>query len=113
MSKKIKELELAVLRKTFSGVKDYVILQPLKVDAGTEFEFRKKLRAAKVSVKLVKNSFAKKVLTDLRGRDERLSTCCTTRKLLGWRGKGRNPTPLTIDSEQPTDVRLGELPLSG
>jgi ribosomal protein L10 len=62
MSKKIKELELNALRKSFAGVKDYVVLEPVKVDAGTEHEFRKKLRANKVSVKLVKNSYAKKIL---------------------------------------------------
>lgn len=62
MSKKIKELEINALRATFKGVKDYVVLEPLKVDAGTEYEFRKKLRAAKISVKLVKNTYAKKVL---------------------------------------------------
>jgi ribosomal protein L10 len=64
MSKKIKEMELNVLRKTFNGVKDFVILEPVKVDSGTEYEFRKKLRAGKVSVKLVKNSFAKKILAE-------------------------------------------------
>ncbi|CAN5194554.1 hypothetical protein BH11PLA2_BH11PLA2_13850 [soil metagenome] len=64
MSKKIKELELAVLRKTFSGVKDFVVLEPVKVDAGTEHEFRKKLRSSKISVKLIKNSFGKKILAE-------------------------------------------------
>src|SRR5207237_542932 len=64
MSKKIKELELNSLRSTFKGVKDYVFLEPMKVDSGTEHEFRKKLRTAKVSVKLVKNTFAKKVLAE-------------------------------------------------
>lgn len=62
MSKKIKELELNSLRASFKGVTNYIVLEPLKVDAGTEHEFRKKLRAAKVSVKLVKNTYAKKVL---------------------------------------------------
>lgn len=64
MSKKIKELELNALRKTFTGVKDYVILEPLKVDAATDFEMRKKLREKKIRVQLVKNSFAKKVFTE-------------------------------------------------
>src|SRR5438105_2950289 len=64
MSKKIKELELNALRQTFKGVKDYVILEPLKVDSGTDFEFRRKLRAQKVRVQLVKNSLAKKVFTE-------------------------------------------------
>ena len=62
--KEIKELELDDLRRRFRGVKDFVILQPLKVDAGTEFEFRKKLRDKKVAVRLVKNTLAKKVFTE-------------------------------------------------
>src|SRR5262249_6009549 len=64
MSKKIKELELNALRKTFKGVKDYVILEPMKVDAATDFEMRKKLREKKIRVQLVKNSLVKKVFTE-------------------------------------------------
>jgi len=64
MSKKIKELELTALRKTFQGVKDYVILEPLKVDAATDFEMRKKLRDKKIRVQMVKNSLVKKVFTE-------------------------------------------------
>ena len=65
MSKKIKALELDALRKTFGGVRDYVVLEPLKADAGAEYEFRKNLRARKVRVQLVKNTFAKKVFTEM------------------------------------------------
>lgn len=64
MSKKIKDMELTALRKAFQGVKDYVVLEPLKVDSATEYEFRKRLREKKCSAKLVKNSFAKKVFTE-------------------------------------------------
>jgi ribosomal protein L10 len=64
MSKKIKELELTALRKTFAGVKNYVILEPIKVDSATEYEFRKRLREKKAKAQLVKNSFAKKVFTE-------------------------------------------------
>ncbi len=64
MSKKIKELELAALRKTFAGVKNYVILEPIKVDSATEFEFRKRLREKKAKAQLVKNTFVKKVFTE-------------------------------------------------
>ena len=59
--KELKELELTDLRARFKGVKDYVILEPVKVDAGTEYEFRKKLREKKVTARLVKNTLAKKV----------------------------------------------------
>lgn len=65
MSKKIKALEIEALRKSFGGVKDFVIVQPLKVDAATEYEFRKKLREKKVRVQLVKNTYTKKVFTEM------------------------------------------------
>lgn len=64
MSKKIKELELNTLRKTFQGVVNYVILEPIKVDAATDFEFRRKLREKKGRVQLVKNTLARKVFTE-------------------------------------------------
>lgn len=62
--KELKELELTDLRARFKGVKDYVILEPVKVDAGTEYEFRKKLREKKCSARLVKNTLAKKVFAE-------------------------------------------------
>jgi large subunit ribosomal protein L10 len=64
MSKKIKELELSALRKSIGGVKDFVILEPVKVDAATDFEFRKKLREKKCKVQLVKNSLARKIFEE-------------------------------------------------
>jgi large subunit ribosomal protein L10 len=64
VSKKIKELELTALRKAITGVKDYVLLEPLKVDSATDYEFRKKLREKKCSAKLVKNSLAKKIFAE-------------------------------------------------
>lgn len=64
MSKKIKELELNALRKTFEGVKNYVIVEPIKVDAAADFEFRKTLRGQKITVKMVKNSLMGKVLAE-------------------------------------------------
>lgn len=64
MSKKIKELELNDLRKTFKGVRDFVLLQPLKLDSAADYEMRKGLRAKKIRVKMVKNSLAKKVFDE-------------------------------------------------
>lgn len=65
MSKKIKALEIDALRTAFGGVKDYVIVSPEKPDAATEFEFRKSLRAKKVRVQLVKNTYAKKIFAEM------------------------------------------------
>lgn len=62
MSKKIKEMELAALRAAVQGVTNFVLVEPTKVDAATDFEFRRTLRGKKISVKMVKNSFATKVL---------------------------------------------------
>ena len=64
MSKKIKDLELHTLRNTFNGVKDYVILEPLKVDSATDYEFRKKLRDKKCRAQMVKNALCRKVFTE-------------------------------------------------
>ena len=64
MSKKIKELELNDLRKTFAGVRDFVLLQPLKMDSAADYAFRKGLREKKIRVKMVKNSFVKKVFDE-------------------------------------------------
>jgi ribosomal protein L10 len=65
MSKKIKALEIDALRKSFGGVRDYVVVEPLKVDSATEYEVRKKLRAKKVTAKLVKNTYAKMIFTEM------------------------------------------------
>ena len=64
MSKKIKDLELQALRSTLGGIRDFVALEPMKVDSATDFEFRKKLRQKDIKVQLVKNSFAKKVFDE-------------------------------------------------
>jgi ribosomal protein L10 len=64
MSKKIKELEMTALRTTFEGVKDCLILEPIKVDSATDYEFRRRLREKKARVQLVKNTFVKKVFLE-------------------------------------------------
>src|SRR5436190_7574452 len=64
MSKKVKELELNNLRATFKGVKDMILLEPLKLDSATDFDMRRKLREKKIRVKMVKNSLVKKVFDE-------------------------------------------------
>jgi ribosomal protein L10 len=65
MSKKVKALEIESLRKSFAGVKDYVVVEPLKVDAATDLEFRRKLREKRIRAQVVKNSYAKRVFTEM------------------------------------------------
>jgi large subunit ribosomal protein L10 len=64
MSKKIKELELTALRKTFKGVVNYVVVEPLKVDSATDAEFRRNLRTKKVGCKMIKNALMQKILEE-------------------------------------------------
>ena len=96
MSKKIKALELDTLRKTFGGVRDYVVLEPLKVDAGSEYEFRKNLRAKKVRVQLVKNTFAKKVFTEMGIAVDKVWTGPT---LLCWGGNNIKDLSTAVDDQ--------------
>jgi ribosomal protein L10 len=65
MSKKIKALEIEALRTAVKGVRDYVLVEPLKVDASTDFTFRKNLRARKIRAMIVKNTYAKKVFDEM------------------------------------------------
>lgn len=80
MSKKVKAFELDTLRKAFAGVKDYVLVEPLKVDSAADYEFRKNLRAKKIRCQMVKNSLAKKVLAEngvnVDGHWERTTLLC-------------------------------------
>ncbi|HEX3151588.1 MAG TPA: 50S ribosomal protein L10 [Gemmataceae bacterium] len=61
MSKLVKKMEYDALEKTFSGVRDLVLLTPSKIDSGLEYSFRKQLREKKVRVQMVKNSLAQRV----------------------------------------------------
>jgi ribosomal protein L10 len=65
MSKKVKALEIESLRKSFAGVKDYVVVEPLKVDAAADLEFRRKLRAKKIRAQVVKNTYGKKIFDEM------------------------------------------------
>ena len=65
MSKAVKQLELDALRSHLNGVRDYVLLEPIRVDSATEYNFRKTLREKKVKVKLVKNSYARKLFGEM------------------------------------------------
>lgn len=65
MSKKVKALEIDALRKSVTGVKDFVVVQPDGPDAATDYNFRKNLRAKKITAKVVKNSYARKIFGDM------------------------------------------------
>jgi ribosomal protein L10 len=82
MSKLVKNMEYTALEKTFSGVRDLLLITPSKVDSGLDFNFRKQLRDKKVKVKMVKNSLVRRVF-DSQGikLDEKLWAGTT---LVAW-----------------------------
>jgi large subunit ribosomal protein L10 len=92
--KEIKELELNDLRKRFQGVKDYVILEPIKVDAGTEHEFRRRLREKKCTARLVKNTLARKVF----GENGITVDVWSGPTLLVWGGESIKDLANSVDS---------------
>lgn len=94
MSKKIKEMELNDLRETFKGVKDMVLLEPLKLDSAADYEMRKKLREKKIRVKMVKNTLAKKVF-DENGVKVELGAGPT---LLVWGGESIKELGTAVDA---------------
>ena len=61
MSKLVKNMEFTALEKTFSRVRDLLLITPSKVDSTLDFNFRKQLREKKVKVQMVKNSLVKRV----------------------------------------------------
>ncbi|VTS01581.1 50S ribosomal protein L10 [Tuwongella immobilis] len=62
MSKKVKQMELDALTKTFAGVRELVLIAPNKVDSALDYTMRKTLREKKIRVQMVKNTLARKVL---------------------------------------------------
>ena len=65
MSKKIKAMELDALRAKIGEARDFVLVEPLKVDAGADYTFRKTLREKNIRVQMVKNSYAKKIFGEV------------------------------------------------
>lgn len=93
MSKKIKEMELGALRASLGGVKDFIAIEPVKVDSATDSTFRKTLRDKKIRCQMVKNSLAKKVL----GENGVASDFWTGNILLCWGGDSVKALANTVD----------------
>jgi large subunit ribosomal protein L10 len=65
MSKQIKQMEMDTLKKTFSGVRDLVILNISGVESQVDNVMRLGLRKKKIYMHVVKNSLARRVFDDL------------------------------------------------
>lgn len=93
MSKKIKDLELGAMRTVLAGVKDFIAVEPIKVDSATDAAFRKTLRSKQIKCQMVKNSLAKKVM----GENGVASEFWSGNTLLCWGGDSVKSLANTID----------------
>ncbi|MCY2939859.1 MAG: 50S ribosomal protein L10 [Planctomycetota bacterium] len=65
MSKVVKALEIETLRKEFSSVRDLVVLDVERLDCLGNGSLRTSMRKKKINLRMLKNSFARKVFGDL------------------------------------------------
>src|SRR5437879_4769873 len=65
MSKQIKQMEMAALKKAFEGVRDLVVLTATGVSCQTDNQMRMGLRKKSIRLQVVKNSLARRVFDEL------------------------------------------------
>lgn len=65
MSKVIKQMQMAALKRDFDGVRDLVMLNIVGLDAIAENQIRLNLRKKGIRLQQVKNSLARKVFADM------------------------------------------------
>src|SRR5438105_14280198 len=65
MSKLVKQMEIDVLKQTFTSVRDFVVLSISKMDGVSENIFRRSLRKKQVRLHGVKNSLVRRAFDDL------------------------------------------------
>ncbi|HEV3144514.1 MAG TPA: 50S ribosomal protein L10 [Gemmataceae bacterium] len=65
MSKLIKQMEIAAMKKTFEGVRDLVMMKVVGLNAIADNQVRLGLRKKGIHLQMVKNSLARRVFTDM------------------------------------------------
>jgi large subunit ribosomal protein L10 len=65
MSRKIKQMQMDQLAKTFGGVRDLVVLNLTGVDSQTDNRLRLDLRKKNIQMHMVKNSLARRVFGNM------------------------------------------------
>src|SRR5437764_1003584 len=81
MSKEIKQMEMNNLKNTFQGVRDLVVLSASKQDCQADHNLRTSLHKKNIRLKMVKNSLARRVFSELGINVDRLWEGPT---LLAW-----------------------------
>src|SRR5947209_11697456 len=99
MSKQIKQMEMDALRDAFQGVRDLVALKVERVDARTDNRVRLDLRKKGIRLHVVKNSLARRVLSEMGLNAEKIWAGPTT---LAWGGSS------LADLSRELDTALGK-----
>ena len=65
MSKVIKQMELDAMKKTFTGVRDLIMMKVVGLDAISDNQVRLGLRKKGIRLQMVKNSLARRIFSDM------------------------------------------------
>jgi large subunit ribosomal protein L10 len=94
MSKKIKQMQMDAMAKTFDGLRDLVVLSVSGVDSQTENKMRLDLRKKNIRLQKVKNSLARQVFTKM-GID--LASCWVGPTTVAWGANSVAELSRTLD----------------
>jgi large subunit ribosomal protein L10 len=81
MSKRIKQLEMDALKKTFQGVQDMVLLSSTGVKCQTDNQMRLGLRKKNIRLQVIKNSLARRVFEEI---GIKLANCWEGSTTVAW-----------------------------
>ncbi len=81
MSKQIKQIEMAALKKTFQDIRDLVVLSADKLNCQADNQLRATLRKKNIRLMMVKNSLARRVFDDV---GIKLTDCWEGSTLFAW-----------------------------
>src|SRR5882724_7152574 len=94
MSKKIKQMQMDALAKTFDGVRDMVVLSISGVESLVDNKTRLDLLKKNIRLHMVKNSLARRVFTQMGLNTGEIWAGPTT---IAWGGSGVAELSRTLD----------------
>jgi len=107
MSKKIKEMQMADLKRTFSNVRDLVVLSLHKLSSAGEFQLRSSLRKKGIRLKTVKNTLCRRVFRDFQFNIPDKSPYWTNMTVLAYGGSSISELSKEIEAELKNPKNVG------
>ena len=99
MSKQVKNMQIAALKSEFGSTRDFVVMGINKLDNDANGALRTNLRKKKISLRVVKNSLARKVLGDLGLNVKGDSPLFTGMTILAFGGSSVSELSREVESE--------------